>query len=91
MSTPKEVSPTVLQMLERTIGRKVVVVLDHAFGYEGKVATVSSDPPGIWLSGAEAVVLRATIANPLPQIISREDKSEVFIHLNSVLRIEVLH
>ncbi|MFQ6076851.1 MAG: hypothetical protein ACE5Z5_12105 [Candidatus Bathyarchaeia archaeon] len=91
MSTPTGVSPTVLQMLERTIGRKVLIILDRAFGYEGTVATVSSDPPGIWLSEAEAVVLRATIANPLPQVISREDRSEVFIHLNSVLRIEVLH
>jgi hypothetical protein len=27
----------------------------------------------------------------VPQIIGREDKSETFIHLNSVLRIEVLH
>jgi len=67
------------------------VVLDKDFGFEGSLSALSEEPPGIWLSDADAVVLRATIANPVPQIIGREDKSEIFIHLNSVLRIEVLH
>ena len=89
MST--EVSPTVLQFLERCIGKKVRVVLDRNFGYEGAIATVSQDPAGIWLIEADAVVIRTTLANPLPQVVSREDRSEIFINLDSVARIEVLH
>lgn len=86
-----EVNPTVFQILERMIGKKALVVVDRNLGYEGTVLTVSQNPPGIWLSDADAVVLRTTLANPLPQVISREDRSELFIHLNSVLRIEALH
>lgn len=85
------ISPTALQILEKYTGKKVRVVLDRNFGFEGVVATVSQDPAGIWLSGAEAVVIRTTLANPLPQVVSREDRSEIFINLNSVARIEVLH
>lgn len=85
------IGPTVLQILERHIGKKIRVVLDRNFGFEGMVATVSQDPAGIWLSEAEAVVIRTTLANPLPQVASREDKSEIFINLNSVARIEILH
>lgn len=85
------VSPTALQILERYTGRKVRVVLDRNFGFEGTVTTVSQDPAGIWLSDAEAVVIRTTLANPLPQVVSREDRSEIFINLNSVARIEIIH
>jgi hypothetical protein len=52
---------------------------------------VTHEPSGIWLSDAEAVVLRSTIAQPIPQVASREERSELFLHLNSVQRIEVLH
>ena len=86
-----EVNPTALQILERYTGKKVRVVLERNFGFEGIVATVSQDPAGIWLSDAEAVVIRTTLANPLPQVVSREDRSEIFINLSSVARIEVLH
>ena len=86
-----EISPTALQILERYTGKKVRVIIDRNFGFEGTVATVSQDPAGIWLSEAEAVVIRATLANPLPQVVSREDRSEIFINLNSVGRIEILH
>ncbi len=86
-----DVSPTVLQMLERYTGKKIRVVLERNFGYEGVVAAVSTEPAGIWLSNADAVVIRTTLANPLPQVVSREDRSEIFINLSSVARIEVLH
>ena len=86
-----DISPTVLQILERYTGKKVRVVLDRNFGFEGTVATVSQDPAGIWLSDAEAVVIRTTLANPLPQVVGREDRSEIFINLSSVARIEILH
>lgn len=86
-----DISPTVLQILDRYTGKKVRVVLDRNFGFEGTVATVSQDPAGIWLSDAEAVVIRTTLANPLPQVVGREERSEIFINLSSVARIEILH
>ena len=89
MSEPG-VSPTVFHYLEKNIGRKVIIILDRDFGYEGKIEAISNTPVGIWLTDAEAIVLRATVANPIPRVVSREKKSELFIHLNSVQRIELL-
>ncbi len=83
--------PTVLQILERHTGRKVHVILDQSYGYEGILVAVSREPPGLWLSEGKATVLRSTIAQPIPQVVSREDRSEVFINLSSVQRLEVLH
>jgi small nuclear ribonucleoprotein (snRNP)-like protein len=77
-------------LLERSVGKKVLVILDRDMGYEGELSAVSQHPPGIWLNNASAVVLRGTLANPIPQIIGREKRSELFIHLNSVLRVEVI-
>ena len=85
------ISPTVLHILEQSRGKKILVVVDRDFGFEGVISTVSQEPPGIWLSDAEAVVIRTTLANPLPQVVSREDRSEIFINLSSVGRIEILH
>ena len=78
-------------ILERNIGRKMVAILDSAYGFEGTLAAVVREPPGIWLSDAELVMFRSTIAQPVPQVVSREQRSEVFINLSSVQRIEVLH
>ena len=83
--------PTVFHMLERNIGRRIVAILDPSYGFEGTLAAVTQEPPGIWLSEAEMVTLRSTIAQPIPQVVSREKRSEIFINLNSVRRIEVLH
>ncbi len=83
--------PSVLLMLERHLGRKIHVILDQSYGYEGILAAVSRDPPGLWLSEGKATVLRSTIAQPIPQVVSREDRSEVFINLTSVQRLEILH
>ena len=85
------ISPTVLQILERYTGKKVRVIIDRSFGFEGTVATISQEPPGLWLSDAEAVIIRTTLANPLPQVAGREDRSELFVTLSSVQRIEILH
>jgi hypothetical protein len=85
------IPPTVLHMLERNVGRRVLVILDPSYGFEGMLAAITREPPGIWLSTAEAVTLRSTIAQPIPQIAIREDRSEVFINLSSAQRIEVLH
>ncbi len=83
--------PTVFHILERSIGRRMVAILDPSYGFEGTLAAVTREPPGIWLSDAEIVTLRSTIAQPVPQVVSREHRSEVFINLSSVQRIEVLH
>jgi len=83
--------PTVFQILERNIGRRIIAILDPSYGFEGTLAAVTLEPPGIWLSDAEVVTLRSTIAQPVPQVVSKEQRSEVFINLSSVQRIEVLH
>jgi len=83
--------PTVFHILERNIGRRMVAILDPAYGFEGTLVAVTREPPGIWLSKAEMVTLRSTIAQPVPQVVSKEQRSEVFINLSSVQRIEVLH
>jgi hypothetical protein len=87
----QSIPPTVFHMLEKNVGKKIRVILDPSYGFEGKLLAVTREPPGIWLSDADAVILRATIAQPIPQIASREERSEIFLHLNSVQRIEVLH
>jgi hypothetical protein len=83
--------PTIFHMLEKNVGKDIRVILDPAYGFEGTLVAVTREPAGIWLSNAEAVTLRATIAQPIPQVTSREERSEIFVHLNSVQRIEVLH
>jgi hypothetical protein len=78
-------------MLEKNIGKTISVILQPSYGFEGKLLAVTRDPPGIWLSNADAIILRSTIAQPIPQIANREDRSEIFVNLNSVQRIEVKH
>jgi len=80
--------PTLFHMLEKLIGRRVLAVVERDFGYEGELSAISHHPPGVWLSDAEAIVLRSTVVNPIPQVVSKEKKQELFLHLNSVLRIE---
>ena len=80
--------PTLFHMLEKLVGKRVLVVVERDFGYEGELSTISHHPPGIWLSEADAIILRSTVVNPIPKVISKEKKHELFIHLNSVLRIE---
>ena len=82
---------TIFHMLEKNVGNQIRVILDPSYGFEGTLAAVTREPAGIWLSDAEAVILRATIAQPIPQVASREERSEIFVHLNSVQRIEVIH
>jgi hypothetical protein len=87
----QSIPPTIFHMLEKNVGKKIRVILDPSYGFEGKLSAVTREPAGIWLSDADAVILRATIAQPIPQIARREERSEIFLHLNSVQRIEVLH
>jgi hypothetical protein len=87
----QNIPPTIFHMLEKNVGNKIRVILDPAYGFEGTLSAVTREPAGIWLSESEAIILRATIAQPIPQVASREERSEIFVHLNSVQRIEVLH
>ncbi len=87
----KNMPPTVFHMLEKNLGKDIRVIMDTAYGFEGRLVAVTREPPGIWLSDAEAIIMRATIAQPIPQVTSREDRSEIFVNLNSVQRIEVMH
>ena len=87
----QDLPPSIFHMLERNVGKKIRVIIDPAYGFEGVLAAVTLEPSGIWLSEAEAIVLRSTMAQPIPQVTSREERSELFLHLNSVQRIEVLH
>ena len=91
MSESSGLPPTVFLMLEKNIGRKVLAILDPSYGFEGTLIAVTHDPPGIWLSNADAVIMRATIAQPIPQVVAKENRSEIFINLKNVQRIEVLH
>lgn len=87
----QEMPLSIFHMLERNLGKKIRVILDPDYGFEGTLVAVTHEPSGIWLSDAEAIVLRATIAQPIPQVASREERSELFLHLDSVQRIEILH
>jgi len=91
MSESSGLPPTVFLMLEKNIGRKVLAILDPSYGFEGTLIAVTHDPPGIWLSNADAVIMRATIAQPIPQVVAKENRSEIFINLKNVQRIEVMH
>jgi hypothetical protein len=81
-------SPTVFHMLERQVGRKVLVVINRDFGYEGRLTVVSHEPPGVWLTEADAVILRSTVVSPIPQVVNREPKGELFLHLDAIQRLE---
>jgi len=80
--------PTLFHMLEKVLGKRVLVVVERDSGYEGELAAVLHHPQDIWLTDAEWIVPRSTVVNPIPRVVSKERKDEVFLHLNSVLRIE---
>lgn len=82
---------TIFHMLEKHVGKRIHVIIGPSYGFEGELVAVTTEPPGIWLSNAMATVLRSTIAQPIPQIVSKEERSEIFINLNFVQRIEILH
>jgi hypothetical protein len=87
----QDVPPTIFHMLEKNLGKQIRVILDPSYGFEGTLSAITREPAGIWLSNAEAIILRATIAQPIPQVAGRQERSEIFLHLNSVQRIEVMH
>ncbi|MCW4006617.1 MAG: hypothetical protein NWF04_08520 [Candidatus Bathyarchaeota archaeon] len=86
----QQLPPSIFQMLERNVGKRIQAIVDPAYGFEGTLAAVTNAPNGIWLSEAEAIVLRATIAQPIPQVASREERGDLFLNLSSVQRLEIL-
>ncbi len=84
------VPPTVYHMLEKLVGKRVLAVINRDFGYEGRLAVVSHEPPGIWLSESDAVILRSTVVSPIPQVVNREPKGDTFLHLDAVQRLETV-
>jgi len=86
----KKIPPSIVHMLERNIGKRLRIIVDPAYGFEGTLIAVTQEPAGIWISDVEAVVLRATIAQPVPQVASREERGDIFLNLNSVQRMEVI-
>ena len=91
MSEGSNIPVSVFHMLEKNLGRKVLVILDPSYGFEGTLTAITHEPAGIWLSNADAVIMRATIAQPIPQVVAKENRSEIFVNLRNVQRIEVLH
>ena len=77
-------------MLEKLVGKKVLAVINRDFGYEGRLSVVSHDPPGIWLTESDAVILRSTVVSPIPQVVNREPKGDTFLHLDAVQRLETI-
>ena len=77
-------------MLERLVGKKVLAVINRDFGYEGRLSVVSHDPPGIWLTESDAVILRSTVVSPIPQVVNREPRGDTFLHLDAVQRLETI-
>ncbi|OLD04882.1 hypothetical protein AUG19_08330 [archaeon 13_1_20CM_2_54_9] len=81
-------SPTVFHRLEKLVGKKILVVITRDFGYTGKLAVVSHQPPGIWLENSDAVILRSTVVSPIPQVVNTEPKGDLFLHLDAIQRLE---
>ena len=81
---------SVLQRLENNIGKRVQIIVDQNYGFGGVITTISQNPPGLWLSNAESIVLRTTLANPLPQVVRREEVSKIFVNMRSAEHIVIL-
>jgi len=86
----QDLPPSIFHMLERNVGKKVRVIMDIAYGFEGTLEAVTHEPAGIWISEVDAIVLRSTLAQPIPQVANREETGDLYLNLKAVQRIEVL-
>ncbi|MCL2135694.1 MAG: hypothetical protein FWH37_09170 [Candidatus Bathyarchaeota archaeon] len=86
----QDLPPSIFHMLERNVGKKVRVLMESTYGFEGTLEAVTQNPAGIWISEVEALVLRSTLAQPIPQIVSREETGDLYLNLNAIQRIEVV-
>jgi hypothetical protein len=64
--------------------------MDPSYGFEGTLEAVAQEPAGIWLSETDAIILRATLAQPIPQVASREETGDVYLNLKTIQSFEVL-
>jgi len=64
--------------------------MEPAYGFEGTLEAVAQEPAGVWLSEVDTIILRATLAQPIPQVSSREETGDIYLNLKTVQRIEVL-
>jgi small nuclear ribonucleoprotein (snRNP)-like protein len=76
-------------LLSECVGKKIRIIVKDNFGYEGVLSAVSDSPPSLFLSDADAVVVRTTIADPVPRVVSKERRSSIFVNLDAILRIEI--
>ena len=81
---------SIFHMFERNVGKKIRVIMDSTYGFEGTLEAITQEPAGIWLSEVEAIVLRTTLVQPIPQVASREETGDIYLPLNAVQRIEIL-
>jgi hypothetical protein len=86
----QDLPPSIFHMLERNVGKKVRVIMDSAYGFEGTLEAVTQEPAGIWISKVDAIVLRSTLTQSIPQVVSREEAGDLYLNLNSAQRIEIL-
>jgi len=86
----RDLPPSIFHMLERNIGKKIRVIMESTYGFEGILEAVTQEPAGIWISEVDAIVLRSTIAQSIPQVSNREETGELYVNLNSIQRIEVI-
>jgi len=82
--------PSIFQILEKNVGKKIRVIMEPAYGFEGTLEAVAQEPAGVWLSEVDTIILRATLAQPIPQVSSREETGDIYLNLKTVQRIEVL-
>jgi hypothetical protein len=86
----QDLPQSIFHMFEKNVGKKVRVITDSAYGFEGILEAITQEPAGIWLSEVYTIVLRSTLAQPVPQVVSRDEAGDLYLSLNSVQRIEVL-
>ncbi len=86
----QELPPSIFLMLERNVGKRIRVIVEPSYGFEGTLLAVAQELSAIWLSETEAIVLRSTLAQPIPQVANREEKDDLYLNLRGIQRIEVL-
>ncbi|MGE5554803.1 MAG: hypothetical protein ACM3UY_00865 [Methanocella sp.] len=86
----QELPPSIFLMLERNVGKRIRVIVEPSYGFEGTLLAAAQELSAIWLSEAEAIVLRSTLAQPIPQIANREERGDIYLNLKGIQRIEVL-
>src|SRR4030042_184223 len=57
-----ELPLSIFHMLEKNMGKKIRVILDPAYGFEGTLMAVTHQPAGIWLSDSENKTQKNTFA-----------------------------